>query len=202
LPTSNATTQASIRVLCARTGRWKSIFADHCWIVLKDEGAAAYERYEVVGWGVPVRKNAYAADGYWYSNEPRMVYERAGLEAADVITEIRSAIAAYPHNFAGSYTVWPGPNSNSFVAEIARRVEGFDPVLPSTAVGKDYLASANLFDETPSNTGWQASLAGLAGFTLALDEGIEINLLGLVWGVNHAGVLKLPVIGDIRLGMP
>ncbi len=45
----------------------------HAWIVTKDEGAPTYNRYEKVGWGKPIRKNAYPADGRWYSNEPRIV---------------------------------------------------------------------------------------------------------------------------------
>eukprot|EP00439_Symbiodinium_sp_Y106_P088487 s1_g1023.t1 len=197
LPMPNAEPGAGVRVLCARTGRWKGVLAEHCWIVLNDAGATAYERYEVVGWGRPVRKNAYAADGYWYSNKPRIVYVDTGPSAATTLPRIRHAIAAYPHNQNGAYTVWPGPNSNSFVAEIARRVSGFDPVLPNTAIGKDYLVSADLLDVTPSNSGWQVSFGGYAGVTFARAEGVEVNLLGLIWGVDGSGRLKFPVVGEL-----
>ena len=41
-----------MQVYAARTWGWKGAFAVHSWIVFKPEGAASYERYEVVGWGV------------------------------------------------------------------------------------------------------------------------------------------------------
>ena len=47
--------------------------------------------------------------------------------------------------------------------------------------------------------GFQLSFAGLLGLTLARAEGLELNLLGLVIGLDPSGpALKLPGIG--RLG--
>src|SRR5436190_12122358 len=108
-----------IRVYSARTGQWKGIFATHSWIVLKRQGAAAYERYDVVGWGSPVRKNAWPADGRWYGNVPDLVKSVDGPSAEALIPRIEAAIASYRWSRAGDYTTWPGPNSNTFVAGIA-----------------------------------------------------------------------------------
>ena len=63
LPPPARSKEAVVHVLAGRTGRWKGIFAHHSWIVIKAKGASRYTRYEVVGWGRPVRIDAYAADG-------------------------------------------------------------------------------------------------------------------------------------------
>lgn len=49
-------------VLSSRTGQWKGIFAEHMSIVMKLAGETTWSRFDVVGWGMPVRENAYPAD--------------------------------------------------------------------------------------------------------------------------------------------
>jgi hypothetical protein len=57
-----------------------------------------------------------------------------------------------------------------------------------------------LLASAPSGSGFQVSLYGLAGLLLAVDEGFELNVLGLNIGVDAAvPALKLPGIG--RLGL-
>src|SRR5205085_4256443 len=91
------------------------------------------------------------------------------------------------------------PNSNTFLAHIARQVPGLAIHLPSNAVGKDFLPGARLFAAAPSGSGFQVSLYGLAGILVAADEGFEMNLLGLSLGIDPVRpALKLPAIG--RLG--
>jgi hypothetical protein len=68
--------------------------------------------------------------------------------------------------------------------------------LPATAIGKDYLG-ASLFASAPSGSGFQVSIAGLLGIAASRIDGLEINLLGLNFGVSGSG-LKLPLVG--RLG--
>jgi hypothetical protein len=83
---------------------------------------------------------------------------------------------------------------------VIREVEGFEVALPTTAVGKDYLFNG-VVAPTPSGTGYQLSLGGVVGIMLALEEGIELNLLGMSVGIDILRpALKLPGIG--RLGMP
>ncbi|HET6466814.1 MAG TPA: DUF3750 domain-containing protein [Geminicoccaceae bacterium] len=194
---------AIVQFYSARTWGWKGVVAVHSWVALKPEGAASYDRYDVVGWGVQrgspaLRKNMRPPDGRWAGNEPVLIAELRGTEAAAAIPRIEAAIARYPYRDA--YVTWPGPNSNSFVAYLIREVPGLGAELPPTAIGKDFLPNGALFAPTPSGTGLQLSLFGLLGLTVGLDEGLEINLLGLVLGVDPLGLaIKLPGIG--RLGL-
>ena len=47
--------------------------------------------------------------------------------------------------------------------------------LPVTAIGKDYPINGSLVDRTPSGTGYQFSMLGVLGLTMAREEGIEMN---------------------------
>jgi hypothetical protein len=72
--------------------------------------------------------------------------------------------------------------------------------MPPTAIGKDFIPS-NIVATAPSGSGVQASLFGLLGVMVAVEEGVEVNLLGLTFGVSLANpAIKLPGIG--RIGMP
>ena len=70
--------------------------------------------------------------------------------------------------------------------------------MPSTAIGKDFLPGGAIVARTPSGTGWQLSLFGLAGIATGLDEGLEINVLGLVAGIDlRHPALKWPGLGRV-----
>jgi hypothetical protein len=110
-------------------------------------------------------------------------------------------VARYPYNRNGDYSVWPGPNSNSVVAYVLGAIPEAGIALPPTAVGKDCRVDAGIFGLTPSGTGIQLSLAGLFGFSIAWVEGVEINVLGLVAGIDiRRPALKLPGLGRIGIG--
>jgi hypothetical protein len=202
-PDPATTSEAVVQVYAARAWGWKGIFAVHTWLIMKREGASRYDRYEVVGWGVrhggpAVRRDMRAIDGYWAGNPPHVVVDRRGPEVEALIARIETAIETYP--YPDSYRSWPGPNSNTFVAHIARSVPELGLELPPTAIGKDYLANGNLFAPTPSGTGYQMSLLGLLGLSLSRDEGLELNLLGLTLGIDPMDVaIKLPAVGRIGL---
>lgn len=191
-------TRAIIRIYAARTGRWKSIFAVHTWIAVKPENANQWTRYDVVGWGKPLRRNAYPVDGRWYSNPPEVIYELKGQEATLLIPKIIAQIARYPYSQRGDYAIWPGPNSNTFVATIVRSVPGLDVELPATAIGKDFLGTGFMASPMPSKTGWQASWNGMIGAGISWHEGFELHVLGTTLGVNPMQLaIKLPGIGRI-----
>lgn len=65
LPQAASVPEARVMILAARTGRWKGIFAEHMSLVLKPAGATQWTRYDVVGWGNPVRRDSYPADAFW-----------------------------------------------------------------------------------------------------------------------------------------
>jgi len=201
LPAASRVPGPVVHVLAGRTGRWKGIFAHHTWIVVKPAGARHYARYEVVGWGRPVRTDAYAADGRWYGDTPRILLTLRGADAERAIPRIIGAVAAYPYAASGSYVMWPGPNSNTFIATIARAVPELAPALLPTAIGKDFSGWPGRIGLAPSGTGPELSLGGLLGLTVGWIEGIEINVLGLVAGMDlRRPALKLPGWGRIGIG--
>ena len=191
--------EARVLVLAGRTGRWKGMFAVHTWIVVKPANATRWTRYDVVGWGSPVRKDGWDADGRWFSDTPRVVADFRGEAAAAAIPKIEAAIQAYSYRNAGDYRAWPGPNSNTFVATVLRAVPELQVAMLPNAIGKDY-HDGFVAGLTASRTGIEASLWGLLGFKLAWVEGIEINILGLVAGFDiRDPAVKLPGFGRLAL---
>lgn len=198
LPPAFTIPEAKIYVMSARTGGLKGAISKHSWIVLKKSNAEQFDRYDVVGWGKPVRRNAYPSDGKWYSNEPEIQFEATGKTAAILIPQIERAINNYRWQNRGDYTIWPGPNSNTFVASIIRAVPGFDARLPATAIGKDYPASGKFIDFDEARQSIHLSLFGYAGILVGYKSGLQINLLGLVTGIDwYSPALLLPGFGRI-----
>jgi hypothetical protein len=201
LPGASADRDARLLVFTGRTGRWKGIFSVHSWVVFKPEGGTRtrWSRYDVVGWGQPVRANGWDPDGRWYGDIPRVLVDIRGAEAAALIPKVKDTIAAYAYSNYGDYRIWPGPNSNTFVATVLRAVPELRTTLPPNAVGKDFRAMpyAGLTD---SGTGVEASLWGVLGVKVGWVEGIELNLMGLVVGfdLRHPAV-KLPGFGRIGI---
>jgi hypothetical protein len=194
---------AVVQVFAGRTWGWRGALGVHSWITAKRSGADHYVRYEVIGWGVrhgrsAVRVWAGTPDSYWFGSYPDRLLDLRGPDVDAVIDRIEAATAAYP--YPDRYTVWPGPNSNTFTAFVVRLVPELRIDLPPTAVGKDYLGS-DFVARTPSGTGFQVSLFGVAGMALALEEGLEFNLLRLNFGLDlFPPALKLPGLG--RVGFP
>lgn len=201
-PDPALTPEAVVQVYAARAVSWRGLFAVHTWIAVKPRGAAAYTRYEVLGWGVAegapaVRVNRAGPDNYWFGDRPVRLVDLRGPGVDRVVAEVEAAVASYP--YPASYRSWPGPNSNTFTAWVGRHVPELRLRLPPTAIGKDYLPGGALAGPTPSRTGVQLSLFGLAGLALGVEEGIELNVLTLAFGVDFKRpALKLPVVG--RLG--
>jgi len=201
-PDPARTADAVLQVYAARTVGWRGLLAVHTWIALKRMDAREYTRYEVIGWGVErglpaLRVNRTGADNWWFGSEPALLLDRRGHEVEGLIDRVEAAIAAYPYR--DSYRTWPGPNSNTFVAYVARAVPELRLTLPPTAIGKDFLAGGVLGASAPSGSGVQLSLLGLAGVVAGWDDGVEVNVLGLIFGVDlKRPALKLPGFG--RLG--
>lgn len=189
-----------VQVYAARAFSWRGAVGVHTWIVTKREGADAFVRYDVVGWGGPptVRRNYLAADAAWFGAAPELLLDRRGAGVAATIDRIEAAVQAYPHN--DTYRTWPGPNSNTFVAHVARSVPALRLDLPPTAIGKDYVPLSSAVGTAPSGTGAQLSILGAFGLIVALEEGVELNILGLSLGVDLLRpALRLPGLG--RIGM-
>lgn len=195
------TNEALVQIYSARAFNWRGYVATHPWIIVKRSGAMKYTRYEVVGWGggQSLKVNYALPDGYWYGAEPHVMAEYRGPGTDHLIDNIEAAVASYP--FKDQYRSWPGPNSNTFLAHVAREVPELRLDIPANAIGKDYRAWDSPIGLAPSGTGVQASMLGVAGLTLGLEEGIEVNILGLNLGVDLSRpALRVPGLG--RVGFP
>jgi hypothetical protein len=192
---------AVVRVFSARTVSWRGILATHSWIVIKDQGAPGYERFDYTAWGQPIWKDRFVPDGRWFGRVPEVIFAADGAAAARMIPTIRAFIRDYRYSRAGDYRLWPGPNSNTFIAAIMQAVPGMRASLPPTAIGKDFPYDGRWFGLTPSRTGFRINLGGYAGITLGWYEGFELNLLGAVVGVDiRRPALKFSGLG--RIGFP
>ena len=140
------------------------------------------------------------ADGRWYGNTPVAIADVSGAEADRLIPKIEAAAEDYAYAQAGDYRIWPGPNSNSFTAAVLRAVPELGVTLPANAVGRDF-RDGFYAGRTDSGTGVELNLNGYAGIKLGWVEGVEVNLLGLVAGIDvRRPALKLPGYG--RVGLP
>ena len=197
LPPAATDPVARILVFAARNGSWRSIFAVHTWIVVKPAGGG-YTRYDVTAFGRPVRVNGFAPDAYWFSYRPEIVADIRGPLAAAAIPKITAAVSDYAYAKDGDYRLWPGPNSNTFVATVLRAVPELAVALPPTAIGKDFRAAGSIFGETPSRTGVELEIYGLVGLKAGWVEGVEVNLFTLVAGLDvRRPAIKLPGIGRV-----
>lgn len=192
--------EAIIQVYTARAFNWRGIFSLHVWLAVKPKDADQYTVYQVVGWHLFQGYSAlYVAkdipDRYWFDQKPKIILDIRGKQAQDIIPKINEYVKKFP--YANEYVTWPGPNSNTFMAYLGRNIPELNLVLPSNALGKDYLGR-QFFARAPSDTGYQFSIYGLFGILLAKKEGFEINILGLVYGVGPHGI-KLPGFGDIDI---
>jgi hypothetical protein len=203
LPQAAQHPQAMVRIFAAQTVRWRGIFATHCWIVFKPADAASYTRYDYTAWGDPIRLNGFEPDGRWFGRVPEVVFAADGAAAAAMIPRMQAAIDDYAWRNQGDYRAWPGPNSNTFVAAVIGALPEIGAVLPPTAIGKDYPYDGHWLGWAPSRTGVRLTLAGYAGVTIAWVEGIEVNILGAVAGLDlRHPAIKLPGLGRFGIRQP
>jgi hypothetical protein len=202
-PDPRTETGPVVQVYGARTLGWRGAFGIHTWIATKRAGDESYTIRHVIGWrhyrGLPtVATQSGMPDFRWFGAYPELLVDRRGPGVDAIIDGVDAAVAAYP--YADWYRAWPGPNSNTFTAFVARRVPELGLDLPANAIGKDFLPGT-VVARLPSGTGWQLSLYGLLGVGVGLDEGVEFNLLGLSAGVDVDDLaLRLPGIGRFGPG--
>ena len=140
-PDPLTTPEAVLLVYGAPTWGWRGWFAIHTWIAAKRSGENYYTVYEVIGWrqyrGLPVvRIEKDLPDRYWFGEKPRLLREHRGEGVDQLIETVDRAARAYP--WPNSYEAFPGPNSNTFTAWVARQVPALDLKLPFSAIGSGY----------------------------------------------------------------
>ena len=137
--------EAVVQVYGADVWGFRGNFAIHTWVATKAKNEPGYTIYQVIGWrlrrGRPVVS---VTDGNpakpWYGSAAILLHEKRGPEAQQLVRRIREAADSYP--FANEYKMWPGPNSNSFVAWIALEVPELGLDLPAKAIGQSWMKSA------------------------------------------------------------
>jgi len=133
---------AVIEVYAADAFSWRGWFAVHTWIATKQEGETEYTVHEVIGWrvnrGLPALKSykTKTPDRYWYGAKPEKVLSIQGDKAKGLIPKIEEVVAVYP--WADEYTVFPGPNSNTFPAWVGKQIPELGLELPFSAIGSGY----------------------------------------------------------------
>ena len=193
--------EAVVQVYGARTAGPKGIFGVHTWVAVKPSNAREWTVYEVIGWRLRWNDSVVAVrhrqpDAPWVGSKAELYADKRGAGVDELIRRIDEAVKDYP--YAKEYTLWPGPNSNTFTAWIGRAVPELGIDLPATAIGKDF-TGMQVFSRAPSGRGMQVSFGGLLGISASGVEGLELNILSLNFGISSSG-LKLPLIG--RIGSP
>jgi hypothetical protein len=194
---------AVVQAYCAPVVRWRGAVADHCWVAAKASSASSYQRYEVIGWNlrrgrsVVTISDTPTPDRPWFGKTPKLIQDIRGAAAELIVAALPAAAASYP--YPNAYTMWPGPNSNTFIAHLGRQLPEMKLVLPGRAIGKDYIPG-NIVARTPSGTGVQLSLLGALGVSVGAGEGLELNVLGLVVGIDPLdATITLPGVGRLPL---
>ena len=125
----------------ARTVRWRGAFGIHLWVAVKRAGTDACTTWQIVGWRARYSGDALdkasgtTPDTHWYGAWSQLLVEHRGPVAEAMIDALQAAEARYP--WRDRYRLWPGPNSNTFVAWLAREGRQRRLDLPPTAIGKD-----------------------------------------------------------------
>lgn len=134
--------QATIEFYAADAFSWRGWFAVHTWIAIKAENASEYTVYEVVGWGVDQGRSALrqyqtiTPDRYWYGAKPDKILSIQGDKAAALIPRVTEVVKSYP--YADQYTLFPGPNSNTFPAWVGIQVPELELNMPFRAIGSGF----------------------------------------------------------------
>lgn len=202
-PLPEELSESIYQIYTARAFSWRGYFATHPWVAWKRKEEKEYTVAQVMSWGLRREGSALSIqtdipDRHWFGNKPELIFEARGDQADQMIDRLLTLTQDYPYK--GTYTLWPGPNSNTFVEHVIRYTPGITVELPPHAIGKDYLTNSHLFARSPSGSGIQFSLFGVLGFTVGAAEGIEVNILSMTFGVDILRpALKLPFYG--RLGM-
>jgi hypothetical protein len=150
-PDPASTREAVIQVYGAPVYGWRGLVADHTWVSVKPAGGQLYTVYQVIGWRLRRGQSVLSIeqgvpDRHWYGAAPVLYHELRGTAAEPLIERIARAADDYPH--AREYSMWPGPNSNSFVQWILLEVPELAAELPWRAWGKNWMSENHAVSST------------------------------------------------------
>lgn len=136
--------EAVVQVYAADAWSWRGWFATHPWIATKGAGENRYTIYDVIGWRGGQGRSVVGIyqdvpDRHWFGAKPELLVEHRGADAAAMISKIHAAALNYP--WKHYYKVFPGPNSNTFVAWVADQVPELQLDLPFSSIGSGYISN-------------------------------------------------------------
>ena len=158
---------------------WYTIFAEHAWVDMKNGDEDSWLRAEVYNSSTGARITAISAEQaratHRWDNRSAVLSVVVGDKASAAIP----AIVEFTENYQLEYDAWPGPNSNTFIADLLSSVSGVDARLHHNSVGKDFP--------------W-----GYFGLGFDWDSGIDVHIMQLTFGVSFwPPAIKLPLLPRI-----
>jgi hypothetical protein len=181
---------------------WKS-WAHHAWVDLKRGGNTTWERLESGGrFGIvhmELTDEEARLDHRFDDRTIRLLGWVDGDAARAAVAQIDAASGALAARYGSDYTMWPGPNSNTFVRELLGSAPAVGFVFDPNCVGKDYSAWLGV-GPTASKTGLRLDTPVL-GAAVGLREGVELHVLQLTLGISlDPPGLSLPFLPQIPWG--
>jgi len=155
--------------------------AQHSWLDLKMGDENSWRRVEVLSRQSGVATGAFPArearrDLRWRDRRVTVQRVYTGPEAERIAHEALQLAPRSHALFREGYLPWPGPNSNTFIASLARDIDGLEIPFDHSAIGKDYLG---LIGIAPTHHGPGLRVeTPLVGVALGLEQGVELHLLG------------------------
>jgi len=133
---------AVVQVYGANVWGVRGYFAIHTWIATRLAAESEFTIHQIIGWKLRRNNTALTVSTGnparpWFGSPPLLLHEVTGNQANELIPEIRQAVHTYP--YADTYTMWPGPNSNSFTEWVALEVPELGFSLPAKAIGKSWM---------------------------------------------------------------
>lgn len=182
---------------------WYKSLAHHAWIDLK-RGPAGWLRIECGGRLLGVMTNELddteaRLDRRFGGHDVRLLGWLQGDAAQRAAAAIEARAKELDTVYSDGYRIWPGPNSNTFVYELAAAAPDLGFVFDPNCIGKDWSGwvDAGL---VASKTGVRLDTVPI-GAAIGLREGVELHLFGTTLGVSlDPPGLSLPFLPQIPWG--
>ena len=133
--------EAVMQVYAARAFAWRGAFSVQRLGGRGPAHAERYTRYEVIGLAFcrgrsPVSASSdWAPDAQWFGAPPPGCSATCGASRSDHRSAKPDLVASHP--YTDRHNIWPGPNSNTFTAYLARHLPELRLPMPMNAIGKD-----------------------------------------------------------------
>ncbi len=156
-------------------------FATHTFLDYRADVGSPWRRVEVTSprSGVVDReiRSAVAYSGWRWGERVRILSQSDGKGNPHFVRDIRDFVAVHDDSVYRSY---PGPNSNTFMEQLVREVDGVSALLDHNAIGKEV---GFYMGRTAGGTGVKIQTP-IAGLALGLKEGVEVSAIGLSGGIS------------------